>query len=399
MLSDYLRDQPLTLTDAILIADELAEHSPLVEALKPYAAAVKQPLLNEMQADMPVHLARTNHQLSEDDKQLRDAHWKRQSLAAVALVHLGYRDEVWSLLKFSPDPSLRSFIIHHLGKLGTDHQTLAARLESETEVSIRRALIQSLGGLDSARIPPADRRRIAERLQSLYVHDPDPGIHSSASWTLRKWGVALAKLPLGQPVLTYEQKPRIGKLTAEVDAIRQRIVAFEQELLPARQAAWERQLAVQPAALPASLSEGLMAHYPLDETEGKEIANAVKGQPGGVYAGRGKPEWIPGVLGHAVRLNGKGISLVAVRQSMNDKGAFSFGCWFKCEDIRGQVLFSNEDPNNGHRGIDIGVYRGEFENPDFQWRIRLRRAFPFENQGDSKSTWRISSALLAAPVR
>ena len=141
VLSDYLGDQPLTLTDAILIADELAEHSPLLEALKPYAAAVKQPLLKEMQTDLPVHLARTNDQLSEDDKQLRDAHWKRQSLAAVALVHLGYRDEVWSLLKFSPDPSLRSLIIHHLGKLGTDHQTLATRLESETEVSIRRALL------------------------------------------------------------------------------------------------------------------------------------------------------------------------------------------------------------------------------------------------------------------
>ncbi len=230
LLSDYLRDQPSKLTHIILLADELAEFSSLAEALKPHAAAVKQPLLSEMHVDMPVHLAKTNDQLSEGDQQLRDAHWKRQSLAAVTLVQLGYGDEVWSLLKFSPDPSLRSFIIHHLGKLGTDHNALAARLEMESEVSIRRGLIQSMGGLDSTRIRPADRSRITERLKSLYVQDPDPGIHSSASWTLRKWGVALPELPVGEPGLTEEQKTRIAKLTAEVIDTQQRILASEQEL-------------------------------------------------------------------------------------------------------------------------------------------------------------------------
>jgi serine/threonine protein kinase len=210
VMSGYLRDQPLKLVDAILAADELAEYAPLVEALKPHVATVAQSLLSEMQAAMPVHLAKTNPsvftsgnpgQLSAGDQQLRDAHWKRQSLAAVTLVQLGHDGAVWPLLKFSPNPSLRSFIIIHLGKLGTDHNTLAARLEMENEVSIRRALIQSLGGLDSTRIPATDRRRIAERVQWWYVHDPDPGVHSSASWTLRKWGVALPKLPVGEPVL------------------------------------------------------------------------------------------------------------------------------------------------------------------------------------------------------
>ena len=201
LLSDYLRDQPEQLVEIVLVADELAEFSQLMEALKPHSAAVRQRLLNETQAAMPVPLAKTNDQLSEGDQQLRDAHWKRQSLAAVTLVHLGYGDEVWSLLKFSPDPSLRSFIIHHLGNLGTNHNVLAARLELESEVSVRRALIQSLGGLDATRIPPADRSRITERLQTMYVNDPDPGIHGSASWTLRKWGTKLPELPVSEPNL------------------------------------------------------------------------------------------------------------------------------------------------------------------------------------------------------
>ena len=358
VLSDYLRDQPSKLTDAILVADDLAEFSLLIAVLKPQAAAVHQQLLDEMQAVMPDQLAKTNAHLSENDQQLRDDHWKRQSLAAVTLVHLGYADEVWSLLTFSPDPSLRSLVIHHLGELGTDHITLAARLKMESEVSIRRALIQSLGGLDSARIPPADRHRIVEQLQTLYVNDPDPDIHSSASWALRKWGVALSELPVGDPGLTEEQKPRIAKLATEVEDIRQRIAASGQEL-PARQAAWEQQLREQPAALPPSLSEGLVSHYPLDETADTETANAVEGQPGGVYAGPGQPEWLPGVVGHAVRLNGKGGHFACGEAFHPERtDSFSYGCWFLAEaKNRGELFgkFNDSDRQGFCVNVDPGT--------------------------------------------
>lgn len=356
VLSDYLRDQPDKLLDAILVADELAEFSLLIAALKPHAATAHQRLLDEMQAAMPAELDKTNDQLSEADQQLRDNLWKRQSLAAVTLVQLRLGDEVWSLLEFTPNPSLRSYIIHHLCKLGTDHNTLAARLQMDTEVSIRRALIQSLGGLVSARIPSADRIRIASQLQALYINDPDSGIHGSASWALRKWKVALPELPVGDPVLTEEQKARLAKLTADVESIRQRLVISEQEL-PARQAIWERQLREQPATLPASLSEGLVAHYPLDETEGKETANAVEGQPGGVYAGPGEPEWVPGVVSNAVRLDGKGGHFDCGEAFSPERtDSFSYGCWFLSEND-GQVaaLLAQMDDNDQKtlRGFDL----------------------------------------------
>jgi hypothetical protein len=91
-------------------------------------------------------------------------------------------------------------IIHHLSKLGIDHNPLAARWQMESEFSIHRALIQSLGGFDSAQIPPPDRNRITAQLQTLYVNEPDPGIHGSASWTLRQWGMTLPELPVGEPI-------------------------------------------------------------------------------------------------------------------------------------------------------------------------------------------------------
>jgi serine/threonine protein kinase len=195
-LADYLRDRPPRLVNVLLRADEFAEFSPLIDALRPHAAAIHDSLFEEIRAAAP------------DDATFfeRNAHWKRQSIAAVTLVYLGRGDDVWPLLKFTPDPSLRSFTIHHLGKLGADPKALAARLQVETDVSIRRALIQSLGGAGAARISPADRTRIAAQLQAMYVSDPDPGIHGSTSWTLRQWGVTLPELPHGSPASAVENQ-------------------------------------------------------------------------------------------------------------------------------------------------------------------------------------------------
>jgi serine/threonine protein kinase len=197
-LADYLQDQPDRLVDVILRADELAEFSPLIEALRPHSPAVEKRLVAEFEAALP----------DQESVLQSNAHWKRQSIAAVTLVQLGRGDVVWPWLEFTPEPSLRSFVIHHLGKLGTDPNTLAARLEIEPDVSIRRALVQSLAGPGAERISPADRRRIAERLRAMFASDPDPGIHGSASWTLRKWGEALPELPPGEPASSPEQKPR-----------------------------------------------------------------------------------------------------------------------------------------------------------------------------------------------
>lgn len=120
--------------------------------------------------------------------------------------------------------------------------------------------------------------------------------------------------------MTDDQKRRIAKLSAEVEDIRQRIATYEQEELSVRQAAWERQLREQP---PATLNEGLLAHYPLDETEGTETANAVAGQPGGVYQGPGQPGFVPGVVGGAVQLDGRGELVGGRRLALESDRAFS----------------------------------------------------------------------------
>jgi formylglycine-generating enzyme required for sulfatase activity len=115
------------------------------------------------------------------------AHARRQARAAAALVVMGRPDRVWPLLKASPDPTVRSYLIEWLAATGADHRVLAARLKQEPDVSIRRALVLSLGQFGPDRLPLSDREVLVPYLASLYQEEPDAGIHGAAEWLLRQW--------------------------------------------------------------------------------------------------------------------------------------------------------------------------------------------------------------------
>jgi|GEM_PF-3387385 len=359
LISDYARDQSDELIDALLVADEWPEFSLLVEAVKPHSANVKQALLAELQNPIPDSLKKNNDELSQGDQQQRDAHWNRQALAAVTLVHLGYEDEVWSQLMFSPNPSMRNLVIHYLGKLRVNQNVLAARLQTEPEVSIRRALIQSLGGLDAARMPSTDRSRIAEQLQALYVQDPDPGVHASASWSLRKWKNARPVLPVDELIFTEQQKARMADLDSEIEAIWQRILNSEREL-PTRQSAWEQQRREQPSDWPVSLDEGLVAHYPFDEVEGKEATNLVNGRSAGTYVGSDQPQRVPGIFSNAVRLSGNGGYFSCGEAfSFELSNSFTYGCWFLSENAKqNAALLAKMTDGERYQGYDLFLEDG-----------------------------------------
>ena len=58
---------------------------------------------------------------------------------AVALVRLSRPEKAWPLLRHGPDPRVRSYLIHRLGRLGADAETVLRRLEEEPDVTARRA--------------------------------------------------------------------------------------------------------------------------------------------------------------------------------------------------------------------------------------------------------------------
>jgi formylglycine-generating enzyme required for sulfatase activity len=113
---------------------------------------------------------------------------KRQASAAVALVRLGRGERVWPLLEHSPDPRVRSYLMHRLNPLGADPEALVRRLDEEPDVTVRRALLLALGQFGEGELPAARREALLPRLFALYRNDPDAGIHGSAAWLLGQWG-------------------------------------------------------------------------------------------------------------------------------------------------------------------------------------------------------------------
>jgi formylglycine-generating enzyme required for sulfatase activity len=122
---------------------------------------------------------------------------KRQANAAVALLQMGQEDRVWPLLQTRPEaPDLRTYLLHRLAPLKTDHRALIRRLEEEPNDSAKTALILCLGEFAEGRFSPKDRQRLLTRLRALYRDHPEAGVHSAAEWLLRRWkqGPALAAM-------------------------------------------------------------------------------------------------------------------------------------------------------------------------------------------------------------
>ncbi len=121
-------------------------------------------------------------------EEAREALAQRQANAAVTLMKMNQPEKVWPLLKSSPDPRVRSYLIHSFAPLGVDVTALVRRLYEEADVSSRRALIVCLGEFDVTKFPGAERQPLIAKLLDLYRTDPDPGLHAAAEWLLRQKG-------------------------------------------------------------------------------------------------------------------------------------------------------------------------------------------------------------------
>src|SRR5882724_3722320 len=100
---------------------------------------------------------------AQDHLAERDALARRQAQAAIALTRLGKTERLWPLLRHSPDPTLRSYLIRDLGRSGISPELIIQRLEVEPDTSTRRALILTLGGFSANQLPLAIRASIIVR--------------------------------------------------------------------------------------------------------------------------------------------------------------------------------------------------------------------------------------------
>ncbi|MFL5340508.1 MAG: SUMF1/EgtB/PvdO family nonheme iron enzyme, partial [Gemmataceae bacterium] len=178
ILADYAADQPQVLAGLVMDADE-TQFAAIYPKLKALGEQGLPMLMGEIDRKLP----------PEANDKAKEALAKRQANAAVALLRMNQPEKVWPLLKRQPpdDPRVRSYLIHRLSPLGADAGAIVRHLDEEPDLTIRRALILSLGEFGEKEFPPGDRSALVPKLREIYLNDADPGLHAAAEWLLRRW--------------------------------------------------------------------------------------------------------------------------------------------------------------------------------------------------------------------
>jgi formylglycine-generating enzyme required for sulfatase activity len=103
---------------------------------------------------------------------------------------LARAERIWPLFRQGSDTRLRSYLLHRLGSVGVNPETLLQQWEVEQDLVARRALLLSLGEFADYQLPAQKRQELATRLLPLYRDGPDPGLHAAIGWLLRlpHWG-------------------------------------------------------------------------------------------------------------------------------------------------------------------------------------------------------------------
>jgi len=175
ILVDYAADQTETLADLVMDANG-KQFAVLYPKFREHAASGTKCLLTELDKQLEL--------VPDADKETLA---KRQANAALVLLRMDRPEKAWPLLKHSPDPRVRSYLIHRFGPMGTDAKVIAKRLEEEPDLTIRRALVLSLGEFGEQAFATGERDLLKRKLRDLYRNDPDPGLHAAAEWLLRLW--------------------------------------------------------------------------------------------------------------------------------------------------------------------------------------------------------------------
>jgi formylglycine-generating enzyme required for sulfatase activity len=179
ILAEYAADQPQMLADLLMDADlqQFAVLYPIASSGPLASTSLVGEIDKRVSPELP----------SADEHREKLA--KRQANAAVALLKMNQPAKVWPLLKHGPDPRVRSYLIHRFGAMHADPAVLVKRLAEEPDVTIRQALILSLGPEEFGEEawPPEGKKLLEKELKEIYRMATDPGLHAASEWLLRSW--------------------------------------------------------------------------------------------------------------------------------------------------------------------------------------------------------------------
>lgn len=119
----------------------------------------------------------------------KDEAASRQAEAAITLATMGEPEALWPRLAHQPDPRLRARLIDTLADSGLAPRVLRDRLNRPgLDPAERQALLMGLAEGAPPAATSTTRAEFVAAASALFLHDPDPGVHSAAELLLRRWG-------------------------------------------------------------------------------------------------------------------------------------------------------------------------------------------------------------------
>jgi len=225
-------------TSLVLVRSEPARAQELAAALLESADPQEHHVIRAVLADFRPTVATVFRRVLEDPAEPVE----RKARAASALIGLASAsttaDSAYDALRAAPDPSLRVAMLDWLIQSRVDPAGLIARLASETDVSIRRMLIQALAEAPQDDPAPALSPGDLARFVQQYRDDPDPGLHASLRYLLTRWGALDQVAVVDAELAGRPPGERRWFVTSWGETMA--IVGGDQDPLPGSNPAWDR---------------------------------------------------------------------------------------------------------------------------------------------------------------
>jgi serine/threonine protein kinase len=180
LLEEYAVDRPDDLYEVVVDGGS-TNFSHLTALLSPHKRRVATLAQEELKK-------RSSAKASDQEIQ---ALASRQANAAIMLMGVGETDQVWAMLGTGSDPVVGNLIVQRMGSQGVKVEQILQRLDVETDVAVRRALLTSLVGF--TKFDGEKKNQVIETLFTAYESEPDAGLHVAIQWVLGQWKTDRAK--------------------------------------------------------------------------------------------------------------------------------------------------------------------------------------------------------------
>ena len=160
-----------------------ADHVAASKKLRDEGFKIAAIAVSDVGSNDPTYIAASVWHRNLPTNEVEDRLNRRKANAVLAAHQLDEKELLWSNLGMSAKPDLRSWLVNRLSECGIDSNSLVERLEIETDVSARRALILAIGSYDRSDVDASFLQTLVETFRN----DLDSGIHGAAEWALRRW--------------------------------------------------------------------------------------------------------------------------------------------------------------------------------------------------------------------